>query len=169
MSMGENSVRALMSTVDAIVTGLDAAPDSWRDHLQSIRNITAALEFGDTLPDESRKRWQLPLLTAFQRVAYADADAGGVSDIANWCLKQAVTLLQVYPEDVELLTREPFFMSVAKPSLTMPSHRSELVISSTKFPFQDPSLGTELDKQWRKFIHGALAQRRRPASQENQC
>ncbi|KAK7180745.1 hypothetical protein PSPO01_13187 [Paraphaeosphaeria sporulosa] len=104
VSMDKSAVRTLMSTVELIATTLDTAPDSWRDHLQSIRNVTAFLEFSDTHPDESRRQWQLPLMNVFQRVAYADADSGGVSDIGNWCLKQEVTLLHIYPEDIDLLT-----------------------------------------------------------------
>ncbi|KAJ4288011.1 hypothetical protein N0V90_012027 [Kalmusia sp. IMI 367209] len=104
MPMDGNAVRTLMSTVDLIATTLDTAHDSWRDHLQAIRSITAVLEFSDSSPDSTRKQWQLPLIAVFQRVAYADADSGGVPDVGNWCLKQAVTLLQVYPEDVDLLT-----------------------------------------------------------------
>lgn len=102
--MDENMVRTLMSTVELIATTLDAAPDSWRDQLQAIRNIAASLELLDDTPDEGRKQWQLPLISVFQRVAYADADNGGVMDIANWCLRQTLTLLHVYPEDVDLLT-----------------------------------------------------------------
>ena len=94
-----------MSTAKTINSTLDIAPDSWKDHLQTIRDIIAGLECSDANPDEARMLWQLPLITVFQRVAYSDADSGGVSDIANWCLKQAVTLLQVYPEDIDLLTR----------------------------------------------------------------
>ncbi|KAF1969198.1 hypothetical protein BU23DRAFT_244606 [Bimuria novae-zelandiae CBS 107.79] len=104
MSMDEDTVRTLFLTVECMNKSLGRADDSWRDHLEAIRNITSILEFNDTISDQDRRQWQLPLMTVFQRVAYADADSGGVPDIANWCLKQAVTLLQVYPEDVELLT-----------------------------------------------------------------
>lgn len=92
-----------MSTVDHINTALENNHDSWRDHLYAVRSVTGVLDFGDTSPDEDRRGWQLPLITAFQRVAFADADSGGVLDIANWCLKQAVTLHQVYSNDVDLL------------------------------------------------------------------
>lgn len=91
-----------MATVELIASTLDRAPESWRDHLQAIRNITASLELLDSAPDPTRLEWQLPLITVFQRVSYADADAGGVPDIANWCLRQALTLLQVYPDNVDL-------------------------------------------------------------------
>jgi hypothetical protein len=101
--MDEHMVRTLMSTVELIASTLDTAPDSWRDQIQAIRNITAVLELTDKTPYEPRKQWQLPLISVFQRVAYIDADNGGVIDIANWCLRQALTLLQIYPEDVDLL------------------------------------------------------------------
>lgn len=101
--MDEDVVRTLVSTVELINSTLDAAQESWRDHLPAIRNITASLEFSDTSPDGARRAWQVSLITVFQRVAYADADSGGVPDVANWCLRQSLTLLQVYQEDVEIL------------------------------------------------------------------
>lgn len=108
ITMNENAI-TLMAIAEPIAATLETAPDSWTQYLQTIRNVTASLEFSDTRPDESRRQWQLPLLTVFQRVAYADADAGGIPDIGNWCMKQEATLLQVYPEDVELLIRKPPF------------------------------------------------------------
>ncbi|KAF2465045.1 uncharacterized protein BDR25DRAFT_295845 [Lindgomyces ingoldianus] len=102
--MDEHMVSALVSTVELISSTLDAAPDSWRDQLQTIRNTTASLELIDSTPNETRRRWQIPLISVFQRVAFADADNGGVPDVANWCLRQALTQLQLYPEDVDLLT-----------------------------------------------------------------
>ncbi|KAF2662994.1 hypothetical protein K491DRAFT_700118 [Lophiostoma macrostomum CBS 122681] len=102
--MNEHLVITLQSTVDLIASTLDTNPSAWRDHLQPIRDITASLEFLDTAPDDSRKQWQLPLIRVFQRVSFTDADNGGVPDIADWCLRQSLTLLQLYPEDFGLLT-----------------------------------------------------------------
>ncbi|KAF2705330.1 hypothetical protein K504DRAFT_440449 [Pleomassaria siparia CBS 279.74] len=101
--MDEHMVGTLMSTIELIASTLDTAPDSWRDQLQAIRNITATLELLDDTPNQVRKHWQLPLISVFQRVAYADADNGGVLDIANWCLRQMLRLLLVHPDDVDLL------------------------------------------------------------------
>jgi hypothetical protein len=121
--MDAKAIENLISTVELIATTLDAAPDSWRHHLQAVRSITASLELSDSTPDEVRRRWQVPLIGVFQRLAFAEADSGGVPDVANCkytgrmarmsraltcisgCLRQALTLLQVYPEDVDLLTR----------------------------------------------------------------
>jgi hypothetical protein len=104
--MDDNAIQNLMSTVDLISTNLDLRPDSWREQVQAIRNTTLALELLDRVPDEARKRWQLPLINVFQRVAFADADNAVVQDIADWCLRQALTLLHLYPEDAEVLARK---------------------------------------------------------------
>jgi hypothetical protein len=101
--MDDNSVRKLMSTVQLISTNLDIRPESWREQVQAIRNTTMSLEILDTVPDLTQKRWQLPLVSVFQRVAYGDADNGPVQDMADWCLRQALTLLRLYPEDAEVL------------------------------------------------------------------
>ncbi|PVH93224.1 hypothetical protein DM02DRAFT_243248 [Periconia macrospinosa] len=103
--MDQNVINMLMSSVESIRTALDTSPDSWREHTQAIRNMMASLEFRDTSPDDSRKEWQVSVITVFQRVAHADVDHGGsvVLDIADWCLKQSVVLIQLYPDDVALL------------------------------------------------------------------
>jgi hypothetical protein len=98
-----SAVQSLMSAVESISTNLDIRPESWREQLQAIRNTTSSLELRDTIPDTVRKRWQLPLVSVFQRVAYADADNGSVTDVAAWCLRQSLTLLHLYPEDPDIL------------------------------------------------------------------
>ncbi|KAH7372264.1 hypothetical protein BKA66DRAFT_572386 [Pyrenochaeta sp. MPI-SDFR-AT-0127] len=100
--MNDQMVHNLMSTVDLVNATLDAAPHSWQDQLQAIRSTTTSLDLLDTSPNEARRRWQLPLISVFQRVAFADADNGFVQDVADWCLRQGLVLLQVYPEDADI-------------------------------------------------------------------
>jgi hypothetical protein len=121
--MNTEATEALISTVELIAATLDVAPDSWTDHLQAVRNVTGSLDLSDTVPDGVRRHWQVPLITVFQRVAFGDPDNGGVLDVSNCkrplhpssacllnrsagCLRQALTLLQLYPENIDLLTRE---------------------------------------------------------------
>jgi hypothetical protein len=104
-TMDESAVHSLESTINLISANLDVRPESWREQLQAIRSTTRSLEIRDGTPEEARKRWQVPLITVFQRVAFGDADNGAVQDVADWCLRQALTLLHLYPEDVEILTR----------------------------------------------------------------
>lgn len=102
----EGNVNNLMSTIDLISTTLDSHPESWREQLQAIRDTTNNLDFSDSTPNNARKQWQIPLITVFQRVAFADADNGPIHDIADWCLRQTLTLLHVYPDDTILLSRK---------------------------------------------------------------
>lgn len=104
--MDDHAVQNLMAAVDQISTNLDVRPNSWREHLQAIRNTTTSLQLSDTTPDEKRKQWQIPVISVFQRVAFADADNGAVADLADWCLRQALTLLSLYPEDPDVLARK---------------------------------------------------------------
>lgn len=101
--MDERMVLNLISTIQLISNNLDIAPHTWRDQLQAVRGTTSSLVFQDTIPDVNRKRWQLPLVQVFQRVAFADADHGFVQDVADWCLRQSLHLLSIYPNDVDLL------------------------------------------------------------------
>ncbi|KAF1999383.1 hypothetical protein P154DRAFT_546361 [Amniculicola lignicola CBS 123094] len=101
--MDEGMLSDLMAMVAMINTALDASSESWRDQLHAARSITAFLELFDTTPNDERRKWQLSVIDTFQRLAYADADSGGVQDIGNWCLRQSLSLLQTYPENVDLL------------------------------------------------------------------
>lgn len=101
--MDQNAVNSLTSAVQLISANLDSRPESWREQLQAIRSTIKSLEILDGTPEEARKRWQLPLVSVFQRVAFADADNGPVQDVADWCLRQALTLLHLYPQDVDIL------------------------------------------------------------------
>jgi len=104
--MDDSMIQRLMETVQLINTNLDTSPASWRDQLPAIRNTIVSFEITDSVPEEERRNWQLPLISVFQRVAFADADNGVIQDLADWCLRQLVTLLQIYPDNVDILTRK---------------------------------------------------------------
>ncbi|EUC45183.1 hypothetical protein COCMIDRAFT_37056 [Bipolaris oryzae ATCC 44560] len=101
--MDSQMLHMLMATVELVNANLDTAPGSWRDQLPAIRNITTSFEISDTAPEQSPRCWQIPHVTVVQRVAFADADNGPIPDIADWCLRQLLTLLALYPRDAEIL------------------------------------------------------------------
>lgn len=103
--MNNSVLSNLISTVKAIAVNLDVRPDSWHEQLQAVRNTTSSVHFLDTSPDEASLQRQILLISVFQRVAFADADNGAVQDVADWCLRQALHLLNVFPDNIVLLTR----------------------------------------------------------------
>lgn len=102
--MDGNTIHDLMTTFELVSDNLDSKPESWREHLQTVRSVIASFEILDTVPNEAREQWQLRLISVFQRVAFGDADNGAVQDVADWCLRQELILLHLYPQDVEVLT-----------------------------------------------------------------
>jgi hypothetical protein len=112
--MDHNAVRSLMATVQLVSNNLDSWPESWRQQLPAVRSTTGTLEILDTYPNEAAKQWQLPLINVFQRVAFGDADTGAIQDVADWCLRQALILLRLYPQDVEVLACKYYLYHVCK-------------------------------------------------------
>lgn len=101
--MNNQMIHRLMAAVQLINTNLDTAPGSWRNQVQAIRSITSTLELTDRTPDNTHRGWQVAFIYVAQRVAFADADNGSVTDVADWCLRQLLALLTLYPNDVEIL------------------------------------------------------------------
>lgn len=128
--MDDNAVRTLITTVGIISNNLDIRPDSWREQLPSVRYTTSTFEILDTVPSPARRQWQLPLVSVFQRVAFGDADTESVQDVADWCLRQGLRLLQLYPEDADILSC--MSNSDLLTSTDVSSDWTQLAVTSTK-------------------------------------
>lgn len=102
--MDNQTIYRLIAAIQLINTNLDTAPGSWRDQVQAIRSITTTLELTDRTPDGTHRHWQVAFINVAQRVAFADADNGFVTDVADWCLRQLLALLSLYTNDVEILS-----------------------------------------------------------------
>lgn len=91
------------NTVNQISAMLDTNPDDWRNYVTLARNVMASMHTLAPSADPTERQRQNWHIDVFQRLAYSDVDNGGVADIASWCVRQALTLLQHQPEDVDLL------------------------------------------------------------------
>lgn len=143
--MDDNAVGTLMASVTLISSNLDIRPDSWRDQLPSVRYTTSTFEITDSVPSTARKQWQLPLVSVFQRVAFGDADTGPAQDVADWCLRQGLRLLQLYPEDVEILSCEMTSLLLIFTDIF--SDWTQLAFASTEVVGKHLSSGSRLVKQ----------------------
>ncbi|OCK75798.1 hypothetical protein K432DRAFT_396965 [Lepidopterella palustris CBS 459.81] len=101
--MERESIGALMTTIAQISSMLDTNPNDWREHLPSARHVTASLDFVNYPAGPEEKQRQIQIIELFQRFAHIDVDSGGITDVSSWCLRQSLSLLQLYPEDVDLL------------------------------------------------------------------
>lgn len=63
----------------------------------TILNTTTLMDQPDRIADQSF------IISELQRLAYHDQDAGGVQDIAEWCVAQWLRILQSSTECIEAL------------------------------------------------------------------
>jgi hypothetical protein len=104
--MDNHCLETTIATVNQIAIVIDTPLNAWREHLPAARQITASLELANVAHEQIGRPQQIWLIDVLQRFAYSDTDSGGVSDITNWCLRQALTLLELWTEEVELMRRK---------------------------------------------------------------
>jgi hypothetical protein len=102
--LNAHEIQELLATLGEIKRTLDSSPDSRPAELERIRNTITSSQ--DISPNGANRHWQIALVGTFQSVAFTNADDGMVPDIASWCLRQATTFVQQFPQDVEFLACE---------------------------------------------------------------
>ena len=111
MSAAEDQrIAAIRVELQRIDSAVDAASNNWDRHISAARAVVSLVDGTSLMQRADRTDDQTFIITRLQRLAYHDADSGGVQDIADWCLTQWLGLLQRDDENVEALTglRSPF-------------------------------------------------------------
>jgi len=93
-----------------IIRGLrhfDAESASSRNQLDQqitlARSVIRSLDQTALLQRAARVDEQVLIVSRLQDLAYYEPDSGGIRDIANWCVRQWLRLLQQHPEGVDIL------------------------------------------------------------------
>jgi hypothetical protein len=97
---------SLFTNIQATVENLDHllhhADNDWDALLESTRGFLVYLETTSFFDEPNRREQQVHTIRVLQRLAYYDVDAGGVADLAEWCLERWLQLHQVYPDNVAI-------------------------------------------------------------------
>lgn len=72
-------------------------------HVTMARSIIRLLDQTSLLQRAARLDDQVLIVSRLQDLAYHEPDSGGISDIAHWCVRQWLRLLQEHAEVVEVL------------------------------------------------------------------
>jgi hypothetical protein len=85
--------------------GHDLVPRSeqFERQLALARSIIRSLDQTALLQRATRVDDQVFIISQLQDFAYYDADSGAIRDIAEWCMRQWLRLLQQNPEGVDVL------------------------------------------------------------------
>jgi hypothetical protein len=90
----EQRIGACKTATNQIYSMLRCSPQQWRNFLGLARNIIAQLDSTTFMQDSTRTSEQVPVIAALQSLAFKDVDNGAVVDIASWCSRQWLALLQ---------------------------------------------------------------------------
>jgi hypothetical protein len=85
------------------ITDTDSTHVPWEQRLQIARRAMATFDSAGLTQMPNRAADRTFVIAALQRLAYHDAEAAGVTDLAEWCVNQWLSLLQRNAEDLTAL------------------------------------------------------------------
>ena len=105
----EQQIILIKTELRRIETAIETASNDWDRHLAAARAVISSIDNTRLILQRNRADDQVFIISRLQRLAYYDADSGGVQDIADWCVTQWLSLLHVDPGSVEALRGKCFF------------------------------------------------------------
>ncbi|KAI9803972.1 MAG: hypothetical protein M1833_000253 [Piccolia ochrophora] len=130
----ESQIIACRSGVARIYSMLQTTPSRWQDYVPFARSLTTSLDAVDFVSIAGRAEEQVWFIDGIQRLAYSDADSGGVRDLADWCQRKWLGLLQFQPQLVEALKGlgQSWLLRAQNPLAQI--HDEESISSSSRSP-----------------------------------
>ena len=90
----EQRISVCKTGLNHIYAMLRTSPQDWRNFLNLARSVIAHLDATTFMQQASRTTEQAWMIAGLQRLAFIDADNGGVPDIAAWCSRQWLIIFQ---------------------------------------------------------------------------
>lgn len=90
----EQRITACKTAISQIYAMLRSSPGQWRNFLNLARTAIAHLDSTTFMQQTTRTAEQVWMVAALQMLAYKDVDNGAVVDIASWCSRQWLNVVQ---------------------------------------------------------------------------
>lgn len=90
----EQRIAVCKTGLERIYAMLRGSPQDWRNFVTLGRSVIAHIDATTFMQKESRTTEQAWMIAGLQRLAFADAENGGVPDIAAWCSRQWFVIFQ---------------------------------------------------------------------------
>lgn len=114
----EQRINACKTAINQIYTMLRSSPQQWRNFLSLARTVIAQLDGTTFMQQATRTAEQVWMIAALQILAFKDVDNGAVLDIASWCSRQWLVVVQRDPQNVSALRGlGQMWLSRAQPAL----------------------------------------------------
>ena len=82
---------------------LQESPGNWQEYLNYARSIIASLDQVNSIPPSIARSEQAWAVTTLQKLAFQDADTGGVPWLSDWCQRQWLRMIEWDQSDVDSL------------------------------------------------------------------
>lgn len=99
----DRRIKSCKIQVTSIYQILQKNPDDWQPFLATARQTMATIDSTPSMIHRSNLSDQLWLIEGLQRLAYHEADSGGIRNIADWCLRHWLKVLSSHSDNVEAL------------------------------------------------------------------
>lgn len=90
----EQRLTLCRAAINQIYVMLRDNPRSWRNYLTLARSIISHLDSTTFMQSTARGTEQAWMLTAIQKIAFADADNGSITDLDTWTARHWLAMLQ---------------------------------------------------------------------------
>ena len=101
-AQGLTSCKASVNRISSVLSSAISSEDA-QEFFALARSAIASFDQLDYMNDLGRTTEQVAVLNTLQNLAYLNADEGGIRDIADWCLRQWLTVLNRDQECLEAL------------------------------------------------------------------
>ncbi|KAF2099342.1 hypothetical protein NA57DRAFT_74843 [Rhizodiscina lignyota] len=83
---------------------LQDANRDWQTNIERARQLMSVSDQTNLMDDRNALERQISVVETLQNLAFHDADAGGISDMADWCLRSWLRILSHHPQEVRVLS-----------------------------------------------------------------
>lgn len=90
----EQRISVCKTGLERIYAMLRSSPQDWRNFLTLARSVIAHMDATTFMQKDSRTTEQAWMIAGLQRLAFVDAENGGVPDVAAWCTRQWLVIFQ---------------------------------------------------------------------------
>jgi hypothetical protein len=151
----EQRINACKTAITQIYTMLRSSPQQWRNFISMARTVIAQLDSTTFMLQSTRTAEQVWTIAALQILAFKDIDNGAVLDIASWCSRQWLVVVQRDSQNLSALRGlGQMWLSRAQPALAR-IHASQSRPSSESATEAERRVGTADYVEARGFLQPA--------------
>ena len=156
----EQRIARAKAELRRIRNAMEASGNNHGQHMNAARAVITAIDSTGLMQRPNHIKDQIFIISRLQKLAYFDADSGGVRDIADWCVNQWLRLLQRDGQNVDALhgtlSLMPLYVRAGWMTLIKPRSWSWLAVARTARPGEDSSRRSQLFVQWNEPKRGPV-------------